>query len=304
MEQHRYHIPVLLKESVDALLIDPKGVYVDATLGGGGHTREILSRLGDNGRLIVFDRDSEAIANAPNDHRVITVHNNFRFIWNFVRYYGYGEGVDGILADLGVSSHQFDTPERGFSFRFNTPVDMRMNTSGSKSAKEILNNYPEDELSRLFKVYGEVEQSRRAARLICAAREESPIESTGELNRVLQRCTPPNAEHKFLAKIYQALRIEVNGEMSSLEGFLSGALRSLKIGGRLSVITYHSLEDRMVKNFLREGAIVPEMESDIYGRRRSPFNIITRKPVLPEENEIAGNTRARSAKLRVGERVS
>lgn len=297
-----YHTPVLLQESVDALNIHSDGIYADATLGGGGHTREILSRLGAKGHLMVFDRDSDAIANAPKDPRVITVHNNFKYVNNFVRYYKF-DGIDGILADLGVSSHQFDTPERGFSFRFDADIDMRMNTLAKKSASEIVNTYSEEELTRIFKLYGELDNSKKIAWLICKARENNPINSTFELNEALKKVLPPTAEHKFLAKIYQALRIEVNGEMESLEQFLNSALNALKPGGILSIITYHSLEDRMVKNFFRSGNIEGKDEKDLFGRKSTPFEIITKKPILPCQEEIANNTRARSAKLRVAKKL-
>lgn len=298
-----YHTPVLLKESVSALDIKESGIYVDATLGGGGHTKEILSHLGKNGRLIVFDKDGDALKNAPDDKRVILVHNNFRFIHNFVKYYGFN-GVDGILADLGVSSHQFDTSERGFSFRFDSPLDMRMNILAEKSAKDIINNYREEDLARIFKIYGEVEGSGKVAHLICIAREKAPIETTADLAAALDKIMPSNAPHKFLAKLYQALRIEVNGEMSSLEYFLRGSLKSLKPGGKLSIITYHSLEDRMVKNFMRSGNIDGQENKDSFGRKLSPVKSLTKKPSLPCEAEIASNTRARSAKLRIGEKIT
>ncbi|MBR2298085.1 MAG: 16S rRNA (cytosine(1402)-N(4))-methyltransferase RsmH [Bacteroidales bacterium] len=297
-----YHTPVLLQESVAGLDIKESGVYVDATLGGGGHTREILSHLGPKGRLMVFDRDSDALANAPKDKRIIVVHNNFRYIHHFVRYYGF-EGVDGILADLGVSSHQFDTSERGFSFRFDAPLDMRMNTQAKKDARTIINEYEEEEIARLLKLYGEVDNSRKVASLICSARSHSPITTTGELTEAIKKVLPPVAEHKFLAKIYQALRIEVNGEMESLQYFLKGAERSLKPGGRLSVITYHSLEDRMVKNFIKTGSIDGNEEKDLYGRRLTTIKSVNKKPILPSDMEIAQNTRARSAKLRIGEKI-
>lgn len=297
-----YHIPVLLHESVSGLDIKESGVYVDATLGGGGHTREILSHLGPKGRLMVFDRDSDALANAPKDKRIIVVHNNFRYIHHFVQYYGF-EGVDGILADLGVSSHQFDTSERGFSFRFDAPLDMRMNTRAKRDAKAILNEYEEEEIAKLLKLYGEVDNSRKVANLICSARAKSPITTTGELTEALKKVLPPVAEHKFLAKIYQALRIEVNGEMESLQYFLKGAERSLKPGGRLSVITYHSLEDRMVKNFIKTGSVDGNEEKDLYGRRLATIKSVNKKPILPPDMEIAQNTRARSAKLRIGEKT-
>ena len=297
-----YHIPVLLKKSVDFLEIKESGVYVDATFGGGGHSREILSRLGKNGRLIAFDQDSDAIANAPKDERLILVHNNFRFIHNFVLYYGF-EGVDGILADLGVSSHQFDTGERGFSFRFDAPLDMRMNQLGEVSAESIVNNYSQEDLEKILRNYGEVEKSRFIADLICKGRVDNPIKTTEDLARVIERALPKFAEHKFLAKIYQALRIEVNGEMDALAAFLDGAMRSLKVGGRISAITYHSLEDRMVKNFLKSGNILGDIKKDFYGKSQAPFELITRKPLLPEEEEISRNSRARSAKLRVAEKL-
>lgn len=297
-----YHIPVLLHESVSGLDIKESGIYVDATLGGGGHTREILSHLGPKGRLMVFDRDSDALANAPKDERIIVVHNNFRYVHHFVQYYGF-EGVDGILADLGVSSHQFDTSERGFSFRFDAPLDMRMNTKSKRDAKAILNEYDEEEIAKLLKLYGEVDNSRKVANLICSARAKSPITTTGELTEALKKVLPPVAEHKFLAKIYQALRIEVNGEMESLQYFLKGAERSLKPGGRLSVITYHSLEDRMVKNFIKTGSVDGNEEKDLYGRRLATIKSVNKKPILPPDIEIAQNTRARSAKLRIGEKI-
>lgn len=300
-----YHIPVLLNESVSALGIDvnPQGVYVDVTFGGGGHSAEILKRLGANGRLIAFDRDSDALQNAPDDKRLILVHNNFRFIRNFIKYYGYQGKVDGILADLGVSSHQFDTGERGFSFRFDAPLDMRMNQLASKSAADIVNTYSKEELTKIFRIYGEVDKPWKVAELICSAREVSPIATTGDLSKAVERLYNGFTEHKFLAKLYQALRIEVNMEMRALEDFLTGALASLKPQGRLSVITYHSLEDRMVKNFMRAGNIEGELKKDFYGNSESPFEIITKKPILPPEEEIRGNTRSRSAKLRVAERA-
>lgn len=297
-----YHTPVLLHESVSGLDIKESGVYVDATLGGGGHTREILSHLGPKGRLMVFDQDSDALANAPQDERVIVVHNNFRYVHHFVQYYGF-EGVDGILADLGVSSHQFDTSERGFSFRFDAPLDMRMNTQAKRDARSIINGYEEEEIAKLLKLYGEVDNSRKVANLICNARRNAPITTTGELTEAIKKVLPPVAEHKFLAKIYQALRIEVNGEMESLQHFLKGAGRSLKPGGRLSIITYHSLEDRMVKNFIKTGSVDGNEEKDIFGRRLSTIRGVNKKPILPSDLEIAQNTRARSAKLRIGEKT-
>ena len=293
-----YHIPVLLAESISALVTNPDGTYADATFGGGGHTAALLSRLNDGGRVIAFDRDIDAIARAPKDARLTLIHNTFRFIENFARQ----EGVqfDGILADLGVSSHQFDTAERGFSFRFEeAPLDMRMNREATLTAKEVVNTYPEADLERILRLYGEVDGARQMARLIVEAR---PLETTGDLDRAIGRMLPKSAEHKVLAKVYQALRIEVNQEMRSLEKFLDGATRSLKPGGRLVVITYHSLEDRMVKNFIKTGNVEGTERKDIYGNVETPLEAVFRKPVVPAESEIAGNTRARSAKLRVAER--
>ena len=296
-----YHIPVLLAESVSALVTNPDGIYADATFGGGGHTAAVLSRLNDGGRVIAFDRDIDAIANAPQDPRLTLIHNNFRFIENYARH----EGVqfDGILADLGVSSHQFDTAERGFSFRFEqAPLDMRMNREAALTAAEVVNTYAEEELARILGLYGEVDGERNMARLIVKARAEKPLETTGDLDRAIGRMLPPAAAHKVLAKVYQALRIEVNQEMRALEKFLEGATRSLKPGGRLVVITYHSLEDRMVKNFIKSGNVEGKALKDAFGRIETPLEAVNRKPILPEESEIAGNTRARSAKLRIAER--
>ena len=296
-----YHIPVLLAESISALVTNPDGTYADATFGGGGHTAAILSRLNGDGRVIAFDRDIDAIEGARKDPRLTLIHNNFRFIENYARH----EGVqfDGILADLGVSSHQFDTAERGFSFRFeDAPLDMRMNREAAQSAAEVVNNYPEEELERILRLYGEVDGARNMARLIGQARTQAEIRTTGDLDRAIARMLPKGAEHKVLAKVYQALRIEVNQEMRSLEKFLEGATRSLKEGGRLVVITYHSLEDRMVKNFIKTGNVEGKVEEDIYGKVQSPLEAVNRKPILPSEEEIAANTRARSAKLRIAER--
>ena len=279
-----YHIPVLLDESVSALIDSTSGTYADATFGGGGHSREILSRLSENGRLIAFDRDSDAIANRPDDSRLTLIRSDFRWIHNHVIHQGYKDGIDGVLADLGVSSHQFDTAERGFSFRYEAPLDMRMNQEAEFNASDIVN-------------------SRRIAQMICKAREISKIETTGDLGKAIESALPKFAEHKFLAKVYQALRIEVNQEMKSLEKFLSGAAKSLKPGGKMVIITYHSLEDRMVKNFIKAGNIEGEVEKDFYGNSSAPLKAVNRKPILPQETEIASNTRARSAKLRIAEKL-
>ena len=299
-----YHIPVLLHESVDALVTDRSGIYVDATFGGGGHSAAILEKLGPKGRLLAFDQVKDAIENNPiSDTRLTLIRNNFRFIRNFVLYEGHTSGVDGVLADLGVSSHQFDTADRGFSFRFDAPLDMRMNSEAEMSAADILNGYGQDELEKILRLYGEVENSRKIAALVCKARDRKSISTTGDLYGAISPVLPKTAEHKFLARIYQALRIEVNHEMKSLEKFLYGAAESLRPGGRLAVITYHSLEDRMVKNFIKSGNIGGEVEKDIFGNLKAPFRAVNRKPVLPAEEEIAGNTRARSAKLRIAEKT-
>ena len=276
-----YHTPVMLHESISALVTSPDGIYADATFGGGGHTAELLSRLHDGGRVIAFDRDVDALSNAPDDPRLTLIHNNFRYIENYREYLGIRDGFDGILADLGVSSHQFDTAERGFSFRFeDAPLDMRMNTSASRTAADFVNRCSEEDLERVLRLYGEVDGARKMAALLVAAR---PLRTTGDLSRALSPVLPKTGEHKVLAKVCQALRIEINGEMRSLEKFLEGAAASLKTGGRLVIITYHSLEDRMVKNFIRSAATLKAVG----------------KMTLPQESEIAGNTRARSAKMRV-----
>ena len=316
-----YHNPVLLEKSVHALISDPSGTYIDATFGGGGHSRHILGQLSPAGRLIAFDRDADARANVPDDKRFTLIHNNFRFVHNYVLLDAWQQAmrdfrehtVDGILADLGVSSHQFDTAERGFSFRFEAPLDMRMNAESlsapgrmgetPETAATIVNGYTQEELRRIFALYGELAEADRLARLVVAAREKEAITTTTALNAALAPALPPFAEHKYLAKVYQALRIEVNAEMRSLEKFLDGAAASLKKGGRLVVITYHSLEDRMVKNFIKTGNVAGENEKDLYGNNLAPFVAVNRKPILPEEEEIAANTRARSAKLRIAEKV-
>ena len=298
-----YHTSVLLDESVSALVGSTDGVYADATFGGGGHTAEILSRLSINGRVLAFDRDSDAIANKPDDSRLTLIRSDFRWIHNHVLHQGYREGIDGVLADLGVSSHQFDTAERGFSFRYEAPLDMRMNQEASLTAADIVNNYEYEELEKILRLYGEVDNSRKIAQLICKARETSPVATTSDLGKAIESALPKFAEHKFLAKVYQALRIEVNQEMKSLEKFLSGAAASLKPGGKMVIITYHSLEDRMVKNFIKAGNIEGKVEKDFYGNMTAPLKAVNRKPILPQEEEIAANTRARSAKLRIAEKL-
>ena len=298
----QYHTSVLLDESVSALIDSASGVYADATFGGGGHTAEILSRLSQNGRVLAFDRDSDAIANRLDDPRLTLIRSDFRWIHNHVLHQGYKEGIDGVLADLGVSSHQFDTAERGFSFRYEAPLDMRMNQEAEFNAADIVNTYEQADLEKILRLYGEVDNSRKIAQLICKAREISKIETTTDLGKAIESALPKFAEHKFLAKVYQALRIEVNQEMKSLEKFLSGAAKSLKPGGKLVVITYHSLEDRMVKNFIKAGNIEGKVEKDFYGNATAPLKAVNRKPILPQESEISVNTRARSAKLRIAEK--
>lgn len=298
-----YHTPVLLDESVSALIGSNSGTYADATFGGGGHTGEILRRLSPEGRVISFDRDSDAIANRPDDQRLTLIRSDFRWIHNHILNQGYRDGIDGVLADLGVSSHQFDTAERGFSFRYEAPLDMRMNQEAVTTAADIINGYGQQDLERILRLYGEVDNSRKIAQLICKARETSEIKTTTDLGKAIESALPKFAEHKFLAKVYQALRIEVNQEMKSLEKFLGGAARSLKPGGRLVVITYHSLEDRMVKNFIKTGNIEGKVEKDFYGNITAPLSAVNRKPILPQESEIAANTRARSAKLRIAEKL-
>ena len=296
-----YHNPVLLEESVSALIGDTSGVYADATFGGGGHSALILSRLSRKGRLLAFDRDADALENAPADKRLTLIHNNFRFIHNFALLHEVE--FDGILADLGVSSHQFDTEERGFSFRFDTAPDMRMNADGGRTAADVVNDSTVERLEEILRLYGEVENAGKVAKLIDAARRLSPIRTTGDLNKAVESALPPYADHKWLAKLYQALRIEVNEEMRSLEKFLQGAAESLKQGGKLAVITYHSLEDRMVKNFIKTGNVEGNEQRDVYGNNSAPLKAVNRKPILPAEEEIQTNTRARSAKLRIAEKI-
>lgn len=295
-----YHVPVLLEESVSGLNIDPDGVYLDLTFGGGGHSREILKRLKD-GCLIGFDQDSDALANVPDDSRFIFVNHNFRYLRNFLRYCGYDE-ADGILADLGVSSHEFDEAGRGFSFRFVAELDMRMNQRSRLKATDILNTYSEENLIRIFRNYGEVDNVRRLVDLIVNARTGKMITRSEEFLQVIAPCVPKQKEKKYLAQVYQALRIEVNGELEALEDMLKEAERALRPGGRLVVITYHSLEDRIVKNFLKSGNFEGKVEKDFYGHVKRNFELVNRKVIVPSEEEIERNPRARSAKLRIAEK--
>nr|WP_294936129.1 16S rRNA (cytosine(1402)-N(4))-methyltransferase RsmH [uncultured Flavobacterium sp.] len=295
-----YHNPVLLKETVDGLDIKPDGIYVDVTFGGGGHSREIMSRLGPNGKLFAFDQDADALANAIDDERFTLINENFRFIKRFLRFYGVKE-VDGILGDLGVSSHQFDVAERGFSTRFDAELDMRMNQNDAISAYNVVNEYDESELRRIFNDYGELTTAKGLAAAIVNARAEHPIKNTEELKKVLSRFLPAHKSNKILAQIYQAIRIEVNQEMEVLKEFLTQSLEILKPGGRLSVISYHSLEDRLVKRFMKNGMFEGEPERDFFGRFEVPFKLIG-KLIVPSDAEIKVNNRARSAKLRIAEK--
>ncbi|MDR0413795.1 MAG: 16S rRNA (cytosine(1402)-N(4))-methyltransferase RsmH [Prevotellaceae bacterium] len=300
-----YHVPVLLKESVDGLAVKPDGVYVDVTFGGGGHSREILTRLGSRGRLIAFDQDGDAEQNgaAMDDRRLTLVRGNFRFLRSYLRCH-MAEEVDGIIGDLGVSWRQLDAGERGFSFRFDAPLDMRMNRQGGRTAATLLDVCSVQELSRIFAEYGELNNAHKAARLVDAARQKSRIATTGELVEALRPALPPFDEHKYLARVFQALRIEVNHEMQALEQMLEQAAKVVKKGGRLSVITYHSLEDRMVKNFIRSGSASGNAEKDVFGSVHAPFEAVNKKVALPGEEEVRQNPRARSAKLRIAQKVA
>ncbi len=297
MEQPVYHIPVLAETSVDLLAVDPTGTYADLTFGGGGHSRRILERLGDAGRLYAFDQDSDTLANRPDDPRFHYVASNFRFLRGALRWRGV-EAVDGILADLGVSSHHFDAAERGFSFRGEAPLDMRMNRRGRLTAADVVNTWSPEELTRIFGDWGELETPWKIASCLERARAAEPIRTTAGLVAAVRPCTPRKDEAKFLTKLFQALRIEVNGEMEALKMALEQSLKVLRPGGRLVVIAYHSLEDRLVKNFLRSGNFEGIVESDFYGRRQAPFEVLTRKAVTPSAEELERNPRSRSAKLR------
>ena len=302
MEGNSYHVPVLLKESLEGLAIDPAGTYVDLTFGGGGHSRAILACLGSTGRLFAFDQDPEAQQNAIDDERFTLIPQNFRHIKRFLRFYGVKQ-VDGVLADFGVSSYQFDTAERGFSTRFEAALDMRMNPSSPLSAYEVVNTYDEEALSTLFFHYGELSQSRQIARTIVQQRSEQPIATTGELKQVVQRFLPKGKENKVLAQLYQAIRIEVNHELAALEEMLLQLPEVVRPKGRIALISYHSLEDRLVKRFIRDGQFSGEPQKDFYGNLLTPFQKVG-KAITPTEEELARNNRARSAVLRVAERKS
>ncbi len=296
-----YHNPVLLTETVDGLNIDPDGVYVDVTFGGGGHSREILKHLGENGKLIAFDQDKDALENAIDDPRFLLINENFRFLKRFLRFYGYKE-VDGILGDFGVSSHQFDVAERGFSTRFEADLDMRMNQKSEFSAFNVVNNYDEKQLRSVLSQYGELRAAAGMARVIVEARNDGEIKTSEQLKKALGRFLPKHRENKILAQIYQAIRIEVNQELEVLKEFLLQTQEVLKPGGRLSLISYHSLEDRLVKRYMRDGQFQGQPEKDVFGRVEVPFKRVG-KFIIPSEEEIKENNRARSAKLRVAEKI-
>ncbi len=302
MEPETYHIPALLDAAIEGLKIKPDGVYVDATFGGGGHSRAILTKLGPDGRLFGFDRDLDALANVPDDPRFTFVHSDFRYISNFLHFHGV-DHADGILADLGVSFHHFDSAERGFSFRADAPLDMRMNRNGDRTAADLLAGYGKDDLERLLRAYTDLKRPGAIAAAIVRARDAAPLQTTSQLVEAVRGSINPKSEKKDLAQVFQALRIEVNGEMDALHGLLTQSLRVLRTGGRLAVITYHSIEDRMVKNFIRSGNTRGEIDKDIFGNVHTPWKAVTRSPITPDEAEVEANPRSRSAKLRVAEKT-
>ncbi len=297
-----YHVPVMLQECIDALAIDPNGTYVDVTFGGGGHSKEILKHLGENGRLYAFDQDPDAVKNALDDPRFKLIHQNFKFLKNYLRLEGVKQ-VDGILADLGVSSHQFDAADRGFSIRFDADLDMRMDQVSDLDAKKLLNTYPEEELHRIFGMYGEIQNAKSLAKAIVTARLNQEIQTVAELKQVIQKLVPKGKEHKYHAQVFQALRIEVNKELEALQEFLLQTEAVLKPNGRLVVMSYHSLEDRLVKNFMAKGKFKGEVEKDFFGNEIKPFKVISRKAIVANAEELARNNRARSAKLRIAEKI-
>jgi len=303
MSEEIYHVPALFEEALAGLNIHPGGVYVDVTFGGGGHSRGILSRLGEEGRLYGFDRDTDALANVPDDSRFTFVHSNFRYISNFMRYYGEDE-VDGILADLGVSFHHFDSAERGFSFRSDAPLDMRMNRRGGTTAAQLLARADEETLLRMLRAYTDLKRPHLLVKKILERRDKEPILSTFDLAQTVEPALNPRQTKKELAQVFQAIRIEVNGEMDALKRFLESSAKILREGGRLAVITYHSIEDRMVKNFIRTGNVEGEEHKDFFGRLSTPWKAVTRSPITPSAEEVERNPRSRSAKLRVAEKIN
>jgi 16S rRNA (cytosine1402-N4)-methyltransferase len=296
-----YHQPALLHESIEGLSINPSGIYADVTFGGGGHSREILSKLNADGRLIAFDQDEDSLTNALDDERFTLINENFRYLKNFLRLHR-AFPLDGILADLGISSHQIDTPGRGFATRFDGPLDMRMARNQGTTAAEMVNTYPEEKLRSVFQLYGEISNARQLAAKIVEARKK-PIATTSELKDAIKSCMPSNYENKYLAQVFQAIRIEINDEMGALQAMLKQCADSLKPGGRLVVISYHSLEDRLVKNYIKTGNTEGILEKDFYGNIIAPFKSITRKPITPAEAELVTNPRSRSAKLRVAQKI-
>ena len=297
-----YHVPVMLQECIDALAIKPDGVYVDVTFGGGGHSREILKHLGPKGKLFAFDQDPDALHNKVEDDRFVLIHQNFRFMKNSLRLHGIRE-VDGILADLGVSSHQFDDAERGFSIRFDANLDMRMDQVADLDARQVLNTYSEEELHRIFGMYGEVQNAKSLAKTIATARLQKEISTVTELKEAIRKLVPKGKEHKYHAQVFQALRIEVNKELEALQEFLLQTISILRNEGRLVVMSYHSLEDRLVKNFMLKGKFKGEVEKDFFGNEIKPFQVISRKAIVASDQEINENSRARSAKLRIAEKI-
>lgn len=298
-----YHVPVLLKQSVDGMDVKPESICVDVTFGGGGHSREILSRLGNGGLLFSFDQDEDAVENAIDDKRFVFVRSNFRYLKNFLKYHGV-ESVDSVLADLGVSSHHFDASERGFSFRFeDIDLDMRMNQQSKKTAATVLNDYSEEELADVFYLYGELKQARRIASAIVRKRQEQKFEKISDFLEVMEQFSKKEKEKKIFAQAFQALRIEVNEEMEALKEMLQQTQDVLKEGGRVSVITYHSLEDRLVKNFFKTGNFEGRLDKDFYGNINSPFRLVNNKVIIPSDEELVVNPRSRSAKLRIAEKI-
>ena len=297
-----YHVPALLKESVDGLNVQPNGTYVDVTFGGGGHSREIMRRLGKEGHLLAFDQDMDAYVNKIEDARFIFVHSNFRYLRNFLHYYGVEE-IDGLLADLGVSSHHFDDESRGFSFRFDGELDMRMNRNAALKASDVLNDYTESKLADIFYVYGEMRNARLIARAIVKERMVAPINTVQRFLDVLKPFVGKDKEKKDLARIFQALRIEVNDEMDTLRKLLYDAVKVLKPGGRIAILTYHSLEDRIVKNFFKTGNFEGKLEKDFYGNPIVPLRLVNNKVIVASDEEVEANPRARSAKLRIAEKI-
>lgn len=296
-----YHIPVLARESIEALRLNDNYDVIDATYGGGGHSRLILEQM-NGGRLFAFDQDEDAAGNAIEDDRLFFIRHNFRYAKNFLKHFGVDQ-VDAVFADLGVSSHDFDVAERGFSFRFDGDLDMRMNRDAQNDAAKVVNEYTQDDLQRIFGIYGEIKNARRLAAEIVKARKDQAIKTTTQLKEIASNCAPRAIENKYLAQVFQALRIEVNEEMEALKEFLEAALDLLRPGGRLAIITYHSLEDRLCKNFMKAGNFEGKVEKDFYGNMQSPFKVITRKVIVPGDEELESNPRSRSAKLRVAEKI-